>query len=296
MQANYKFIGSDTEKNVHLENRSLSLAGVRLGSSLGRRLSDLLLLLVLDGRGGHLLLLVAVTSLAKLVDTLVVNLVLPALVEPDEEDDVVTESSQAVEPGHLDSEGEQVVDEGVEELVGHGLAGHVGNGLQSVVDVQTGHHHEEAIGVDTTHESLDDVRVPGLVGVVDQAVSGVGEQKGHGYDVQVAEGNLIVLLGLLLSLGELMLVLEDDHIGQEGEPRVGRGRAQANVDGLGDLPKLQQNTESLTGQNHPRCVLAVVHEVQENNSLHEDICQNSADRGTDDILLLTPVGLKECQC
>src|SRR3954449_3783610 len=73
---------AQTPKNVHLENRSLSLAGVRLGSSLGRRLSDLLLLLVLDGRGG-LLLLVAVTSLAKLVDTLVVNLVLPALVEPD---------------------------------------------------------------------------------------------------------------------------------------------------------------------------------------------------------------------
>lgn len=74
-------------------------------------------------------LFVAVASLPKFVDTLVVNLVLPALVEPDEEDDVVTEGGKSVEPGHLDSEGEKIVDEGVEELVSQRLSGHVGNGL-----------------------------------------------------------------------------------------------------------------------------------------------------------------------
>jgi hypothetical protein len=42
-----------------------------------------------------------------------------------------------VQEGHLDGEGEEVVDEGVEELVCHGAAGHVGDGLEAVVDVQT---------------------------------------------------------------------------------------------------------------------------------------------------------------
>jgi hypothetical protein len=42
-----------------------------------------------------------------------------------------------VQEGHLDGESEEVVDEGVEELVSHGAAGHVSDGLEAVVDVQT---------------------------------------------------------------------------------------------------------------------------------------------------------------
>ena len=55
----------------------------------------------------------------------------------DEEDDVVAKGGETVEERHLDGEGEEVVDEGVEELVGHGAAGHVSDGLEAVVDVQT---------------------------------------------------------------------------------------------------------------------------------------------------------------
>lgn len=261
-------------QDLHLNRRSFPLASRRLGSSLGRGLgSHFLLLLALDGRS-RLLLLVTVTSLAELVDALVVDLVLPALVEPDEEDDVIAESSQAVEPGHLDGKGEEIVDEGVQELVGQRLAGHVGNRLQPVVDVETGDHHKEAVGVDTAHQGLDNVRVPRLVGVVDQTVRGVCEQKGNSQDVQVAERNFIVLLGLFLGLAKLVLVLEDNHIGQERQPRVCWRRAQANVDGLGDLPEFQKDTKSLTSQDHPRGVVAVVHEVEEDDSLHEDVCQN----------------------
>jgi hypothetical protein len=212
--------------------------------------------------------------LTELVDARVINLVLPALVEPHEEDDVVTKSRQAVEPGHLDREGEEIVDEGVQELVGQRLARHVGNRLQPVVDVETGDHHEEAVRVDTAHQGLDNVRVPRLVGVVDQAVRGVCKQKRNSQDVQVAEGNFIILLGLFLGLAKLVLVLEDNHIGQERQPRAGWWWAQANVDSLGDLPEFEKDTESLTGQDHPRGVVTVVHEVKEDNSLHEDVCQD----------------------
>ena len=66
-----------------------------------------------------------------------VDLVGPGLVNVDEENDVVAESGETVEEGHLDGEGEEVVDEGVEELVGHGAAGHVGDGLEAVVDIET---------------------------------------------------------------------------------------------------------------------------------------------------------------
>jgi len=123
--------------------------------------------------------------------------------------------------------------------------------LKTVVDVQTGDHHQEAIGIYATDKGLDDVRVPRLVGVVHQAVNSVCDEKRHGQDVQVAEGNLIVLLGLLLGLRKLVLVLEDNNIGQEGKERVCRWRTQANINRLGDLPGLQKDTKALAGKNHP---------------------------------------------
>ena len=67
--------------------------------------------------------------MSKFVDTSVVDLVRPALVEIDEEDDIVAEGGEAVEGWHFDSEGEEVVDECVEEFVGHGFGGHVGDTL-----------------------------------------------------------------------------------------------------------------------------------------------------------------------
>jgi len=66
-----------------------------------------------------------VASLAELVDTSMVNLVSPSLVDVDEEDDIVTQSGKTVQEGHLDGESEEIVDEGVEELVSHSTAGHV---------------------------------------------------------------------------------------------------------------------------------------------------------------------------
>lgn len=96
-----------------------------------RRSQGLRSQLLLDG-------LVVVAALPELVDARVVDLVGPGLVDVDEEDDVVAQGGEAVQEGHLDGEGEEVVDEGVEELVRHRAAGHVRDGLEAVVDVQAG--------------------------------------------------------------------------------------------------------------------------------------------------------------
>ena len=126
--------GTLVTANIASANRLISLLerfDRLLASSLG-----------VSGSGqrlrGHLLLDgLLVTALSEFIDTRVVDLVGPGLIKIDEEDDVVAESGETVEEGHLDGEGEEVVDEGVEELVCHGAAGHVGDGLEAVVDVQT---------------------------------------------------------------------------------------------------------------------------------------------------------------
>ena len=70
-----------------------------------------------------------VASLAEFVDSGGIDFVSVALVEVDEEDDVVAEGGEAVEGWHFDCKGEEVVDEGVEDFVGHGSGGHVGDTL-----------------------------------------------------------------------------------------------------------------------------------------------------------------------
>lgn len=130
--------------------------------------------------------------------------------------------------------------------------------------------------------------------VVHQAVRGVCKQQRHRNDIEVAEGNLVVLLRLLLGFAELVLVLKYNHVWQEREGGVRGRRAQADINSLGDLPGFQEDTKALTGENHPRSVVAVVHKVEEDDTLHEDVRQDGADRGTDNVLLLAPVGLRYC--
>ena len=72
--------------------------------------------------------------------------------------------------------------------------------LQPVVDIQARHHNEESVGVDAAHESGDDEAVPAFVGLIDQTVAGVRGQERNSHQVEIAEGNLIILLGLFMSL------------------------------------------------------------------------------------------------
>jgi len=72
----------------------------------------------------------------KLVGALAVHAVYPALVDVDEEHEVVAEHRQPVQQRHLDDKREQVVDDGVQELVRHLAPGQVRHALQLVVQVQ----------------------------------------------------------------------------------------------------------------------------------------------------------------
>ena len=135
-------------RSIYRMDRSFALLSIAGAGPAGFGLLEELVALLdfVVGRGGGgeglvgLLLfeLFVVSALAELVDTGVVDLVRPGLVQVDEEDDVVSESGQAVQDGHLDGEGEEVVDESVEELVRHCSAGHMGDGLEAVVDVESG--------------------------------------------------------------------------------------------------------------------------------------------------------------
>lgn len=148
--------------------------------------------------------------------------------------------------------------------------------LETVVDVQTGNHHQEAISVNTSNKSLDDVGIPRLMRIVDQTIHSIPTQKRDSKDVQPAEGDLIIFLSLLLGLSELVLIFKHNHIREERKERSGWWWAQADIDRLGDLPRFQEDSETLAGKDHPGSVLTVIQEVQEDNRLHENVGKNGA--------------------
>ena len=129
--------------------------------------------------------------------------------------------------------------------------------------------------------------------LVHQTVHGIPTQKRDSEDIQPAEGDFIVLLGFLLSFGELVLVLKHNHIREERKERSGWWGSQADVDRLGDLPRLQEDSKTLAGENHPGSVLTVIQEIQENDCLHEDVGKDGADRSSNHVLLLAPVRLSK---
>ena len=86
-----------------------------------------------------------------------------------------------------------------------------------------------------------------------------------------------------------MLVLEGDAIRQKGARRC---RPYADVDGLRDLPRLENDTEALAEQNHPGRALTIVDKVQEDDGLHEHVCEDGADGDAHVVLLVFPVGLR----
>ena len=75
------------------------------------------------------------------------------------------------------------------------------------------HHHEETVGVDRADKSGDDEAVPALVRFVHQRVGCVREQQRNSDHAHVPESDPVVFVGLLLSLGKLVLVFEHDNVG-----------------------------------------------------------------------------------
>ena len=82
----------------------------------------------------------------------------PHLVEVNEEDDVVAEARDTVQHGHLDDEGEHVIDEGVQRLVDHGIDRDVRDTLQLVIDEQLRRHRDEAYVTPPSHPYRTDTR------------------------------------------------------------------------------------------------------------------------------------------
>ena len=75
-------------------------------------------------------------GIPKLICPLPVHAIRPPLVDVDRKDKVVSEDRQPMQEGHLDDKGEQVINDGVQELVCHLPPGEVSDALQLPIDVQ----------------------------------------------------------------------------------------------------------------------------------------------------------------
>lgn len=74
----------------------------------------------------------------------------------------ISETAQAVERGHFDDKGEDVIDESVERFVGQHAPWEVGHRLQFVVDEQLRRHHDEAWNIQP-HFSLQLMKDAGII-------------------------------------------------------------------------------------------------------------------------------------
>jgi hypothetical protein len=156
--------------------------------------------------------------------------------------------------------------------------------------IKIAYHHQETVSIDGTDESGDDEAVPALVRLVHQRVSCVCQEKRDGDHAHVLEGDLVVLISLFLGLRQLVLVLEYYDIREDAAEAGVRTRlANTNIDSLGNLPELNRNAHTLTEENHPRGVLVIVKEIEEDDGLHDNVGEDGADRHTNVVLLLAPV-------
>lgn len=79
---------------------------------------------------------------------------------------------------HFDDKREKVVDDGGEELVRHLTPGQMGDGLEFVVDVELGNHHDEPKRVNEADQGSQDPRIPAFVRVIVEGVGGVADDLG----------------------------------------------------------------------------------------------------------------------
>ena len=75
-------------------------------------------------------------GIPKLIGSFLVYPVGVSLVDVHQEHQVVSEDTEPVQPGHLDDKGEQVINDGVQELEGHLTPRQRCHTLQFVVDIQ----------------------------------------------------------------------------------------------------------------------------------------------------------------
>jgi len=83
-----------------------------------------------------------------------------------------------------------------------------------------------------------------------------------------------------------VLVLEGHFV---RKPRSCLGGPNTDIDHFRDFPGFQEDTHPLTEENHPGGTVAVVHQIKEDDGLHEDVGEDRADRDADVVLLMAPM-------
>jgi hypothetical protein len=155
--------------------------------------------------------------------------------------------------------------------------------LESVVDIELRNHGDEAKQIDKFHQGLQDKGIPALVFVIQERVDGITGQERVRQPGQVLESNGIVFRGIVFFFGALASVL----VGQGGE-ELARAPDDFILQGLEYLPHFNQESHTLTHQNHPRRFLVVVQEIEEDDNLEKDVDNDTSDRDTSAVVLFLP--------
>ena len=94
----------------------------------------------------------------------------PPLVQKSEEDDVVSQTHEAVLQGHLDHECKNVIDEGAENFVNKSPNGEMRHRLQLVVYVKLRRHGNKAEEIHRVCERRDEPGPPRFISIVKKTV------------------------------------------------------------------------------------------------------------------------------
>jgi len=129
-----------------------------------------------------------------------INFVNPSLIHIDDKYEIISEAAKSLHGGHFNDEAEEVIDDGVQERVHECLVVQVGNAFESVVDVELGHHVDEAEGVDAAHQGVDDEGVIALVLVVHERVNGITNDQWNCSVLHITHRYLVVFFGFVFSV------------------------------------------------------------------------------------------------
>mmetsp|Transcript_68515 Transcript_68515/g.161054 ORF Transcript_68515/g.161054 Transcript_68515/m.161054 type:complete len:272 (-) Transcript_68515:327-1142(-) len=168
--------------------------------------------------------------------------------------------------GHGDHKRKQVVDDRVQKLVHHGTPRHVCHRLEFVIDEELRGHHDETKGIDAAYGSTYDPTVPALMLQVEHREEGVAEDDGKHHPTQVANGEIVVCLGLV---GRIALLVVEHRV------RYAMPATEVDVTRFVHLPDLDHETDAGADEDHPGGFS--IEEVEENDTLTHNVEEDGAD-------------------
>ena len=126
-----------------------------------------------------------------------INFVNPSLIHVDDKYEIISEAAKSLHGRHFNDEAEEVIDDGVQEREHQSLVVQVGDAFESVVDVQLGHHVDEAEGVDAANQGVDDEGVIALVLVVHERVNGIANDQWNCSFLHITHRYFVIFFGLV---------------------------------------------------------------------------------------------------